>query len=118
MHITLRVPQELLKAIDENAGKEAITRSRWIKQTLRNAIPGRTFDTPIEAEIGAAQELIEAEFATLRQSRTHFPGVKIALSESASRSSPSFSRLATCLKLPNSCSSFFLFGSQSESPYQ
>lgn len=67
MHITLRVPQELLKAIDEIAGKQAVSRSRWIKQTLRNAITGRASDVPIEADVGALQELIEVEFSAIRQ---------------------------------------------------
>jgi hypothetical protein len=62
------VPQDLLKAIDEIAGKEAVSRSRWIKRTLRNAINGRTLGTPIEADFRDVQELIEVEMAAVRQS--------------------------------------------------
>jgi hypothetical protein len=68
VHISLRVQPELLKAIDQAAEREASSRGKWIKDTLRRALVASGTVTPAESEMGALQELIEAEFAGLQES--------------------------------------------------
>jgi hypothetical protein len=68
VHISLRVQPELLKAIDQAAEREASSRGKWIKDTLRRALVASGTAVPVESEMSAVQELIEAEFAGLQES--------------------------------------------------
>jgi hypothetical protein len=67
VHITLRVPQHLLRAIDQAAANSAVTRSRWIKETARRAIAVDAGTTPIDPDWSSIQEAIEAEFENLAE---------------------------------------------------
>ena len=67
MHITLRVQPDLLKAIDQAAGREAVSRGKWIKDTLRRALVATGTPVPEESDLAAIQDVIEAEFAGLRE---------------------------------------------------
>jgi hypothetical protein len=66
-HITLRVSQELLTAVEQAAAQRGIARSRWIKDRLREGLAGGVPPAATAPNWGPVQELFEVELPALHE---------------------------------------------------